>query len=87
MQHGAMRPVHEKSGFSYVQTEYESSVSPVYEYKNSAGNWLRISVEPKDQADDNLYGTNNFKFESTEQTKTMSPAYVTIKVNLDDNNE
>ena len=82
-----LREKAEKSGFSYIQTEYEDSASPVYEYKNSAGNWLRISVEPKNLADDTLYGTSNFKFENTEQTKAMSPSYVTIKVNLDDNNE
>lgn len=82
-----LRSKAEKAGFSYVQTEYEGSVSPVHQYKNSRGHWLRIQVEPSVNHDDAVYGTKNFKFESTEQVQPMSPVYVTIKVNLDNNNE
>ena len=76
-----------KAGFSHIQTEYENSLSPVYEFKNDKGNYIRLQVIPDAAHDDALYGTNTAPFISTEQTQAQSPSYVTIKVNLDDNNE
>ena len=77
----------EQAGFSYVQTEYEGSVSAIYEYKNDNGNWIRIRAVPKEDQDDVIYGTSTFNSTNIEEISAMSPTYVTIKVNLDDNNE
>lgn len=77
----------EQAGFSYVQTEHEGSVSAIYEYKNDNGNWIRIRAVPKEDQDDVIYGTSTFNSTNIEEISAMSPTYVTIKVNLDDNNE
>lgn len=76
-----------KAGFTQQKIEYEGSSSPVYEFKNDKGNWLRIRAIPKADRDDAVYGTKNYQFINTETTNAMAPTHVEIKVNLDDNNE
>jgi hypothetical protein len=74
------------AGFNFVQTEYEGSVQPVDEYKNDKGNWVRVSVISGYMQDALVYG-NHLQDGSIISHKDEATSYVTIKVNLDDNNE
>ncbi len=76
----------EAAGFTYVQTEYEGSTNPVIEFKNSTGNWVRVGVTSKFVQDAIVYGTAN-ESDPLINHKDEAPSYVTVKVNLDDNNE
>ena len=50
-----------KAGFTQQKIEYEGSSSPVYEFKNDKGNWLRIRAIPKADRDDAIYGTKTYQ--------------------------
>lgn len=76
----------EAAGFTLVQTEYENSVQPIDEYRNNSGNYLRIGVMSRYVHDKSLYG-NYESSDSLMNHANEAPSYVTIKVNLDDNNE
>jgi hypothetical protein len=73
------------AGFSYLQTEYVGSISQLDEYKNSDGEYVRVSVVTSDVHAVDLYGTPS-KIADVADTNA-APSYVVIKVNLDDNNE
>lgn len=75
----------EAAGFSYVQTEYGESIARIDEYKNSDGEYIRVSVETRAAHDMMLYGTPTSVAQIGDTN--AAPSYVTIKVNLDDNNE
>lgn len=77
----------EAAGFTYVQTEYEGSTSPIQEFKNDKGNWIRAQVSSKYLQDQIFYGTTTDAAGSAFEHKDDAPTYVTLKVNLDDNNE
>ncbi|MFZ1258812.1 MAG: hypothetical protein WAQ25_05075 [Candidatus Saccharimonas sp.] len=76
----------EAAGFTQIGTAYEGSTAPQQHYKNAAGNYIRVTITPKLWHDSAVYGTP-----TPEEIQTMdvasAPVYVTIKVNLDDNNE
>lgn len=76
----------EAAGFQYVQTEYADSTNPVFEYRNKSGNWIRVSPESKFVYDAYTFGTTSAS-DPLVNHKDEAPSYVTIKVNLDDNNE
>jgi hypothetical protein len=73
------------AGFSYVQTEYQDSVAQIEEFKNSDGEYVRVSVENSEVRDMSVYGTPASVSDIADTN--AAPSYVTIKVNLDDNNE
>ncbi len=74
------------AGFTFVQTEYEGSVQPIDEYKNGTGNYVRVAVVSKVAQDHMIYGTASATDPAINHANE-APSYVTIKVNLDDNNE
>ncbi len=76
----------EAAGFVPAGSAYEGSVDPQYYYKNSKGNYVRVTVTSKYAQDAVIYGTLNNN-DPLANHKNEAPSYVTIKVNLDDNNE
>ena len=76
----------ENAGFTYIQTEYEGSINPTQEYKNAKGNYLRVSTMSGTIHNSIVYGDVDSKAPLI-QHANEAPTYVTIKVNLDDNNE
>lgn len=76
----------EAAGFKYVQTEYENSMQPIDEYKNANGNYVRVGVMSGFMQNAIMYGTASQDIPLIAH-KDEAPSYVTIKVNLDDNNE
>ena len=76
----------EAAGFTFVQTEYEGSIQPIDEFKNSKGNYVRIGVMSR-SARDAIYYSNADGEGPFIDTSDQSPAHISIKVNLDDNNE
>ena len=76
----------EAAGFTQFETAYEGGVGMQYHFKNGSGHYVRVSVYPKSYEDTILYGDSLLPaFHSSDQN--AGPSYVTIKVNLDDNNE
>lgn len=76
----------EAAGFVPAGTAYDGSTSPQYHYKNGAGNYVRVTVTSKYVQDAMMYG-DAVANEPVYTHKDDAPTYVTIKVNLDDNNE
>jgi len=72
----------EAAGFKYFQTEYEGSIARLDEFKNSSGEYVRVRVETEAVRDMTTYGTPKDIADTN-----AAPSYVTIWVNLDDNNE
>jgi hypothetical protein len=76
----------EAAGFTQFETAYDGSVNVQYHFKNSKNQYIRVSVVPKSFEDMMVYGDSFLStFRSSDQN--AAPSYVTIKVNLDDNNE
>ena len=75
----------EAAGFSYVQTEYAGSISQIDEYRNGDGVYVRVNAETKEVQAMTTYGTPSSVSDISDTN--AAPSYVTIKVNLDDNNE
>lgn len=75
----------EAAGFTFVQSEYSGSVVQKDEYKNTDGEYIRVNVESDDVHDMMTYGTP--KSISDIFDTNAAPSYVTIRVNLDDNND
>ncbi|MEO5948982.1 MAG: hypothetical protein ABIP74_01135 [Candidatus Saccharimonas sp.] len=75
----------EAAGFTYVQSEYTESIARIDEYKDSSGEYVRVSVVNADVREMTTYGTPTSVSEILDTN--AAPSYVTIKVNLDDNNE
>ena len=76
----------ESAGFTKVGEAYEGSTTPQDHYRNSAGEYVRVSVSSKYVQDALTYGTLSADNPLINH-KDEAPTYVTIKVNLDDNNE
>lgn len=76
----------EAAGFTAAGTAYEDSTSPQYYYRNSKGNYIRVSVTSAYIQNAIAYGTFS-NDDPLINHKDEAPTYVTIKVNLDDNNE
>ena len=75
-----------QAGFEQVDGPNYGPVARQDHYKNSDGQYIRVSVESKAWHDAMLYGLEAPAAQSLEATEN-GPVYVTIRVNLDDNNE
>jgi len=79
------------AGFTFVGEPYPGSVSKQYHYKSAEGEYIRVSVSSKVYND----AWRNAALMKQDVTQSMldqidtnsGPADVTIKVNLNDNNE
>lgn len=78
------------AGFMFIDEPYPGSTQTQYHYKSSDGEYIRLSVSSK-QYNDALRNTSVMGVEPSDaiyaMDKNAGPAAVTIKVNLDDNNE
>lgn len=77
----------EAAGFKYFDTAYKGSNAQQYHFKSSDGEYIRVSVVPSDYQNALIYGTPDLDSWLATKNKDQAPSYVTIKVNLDDNNE
>jgi hypothetical protein len=80
----------ETAGFSFLQQEYPGSASPVDEFKDSKGEYVRISASSKPRDDailDKALMRETPNPSDYDMDLNAGPSNVTIKVNLDDNNE
>lgn len=80
------------AGFTFVDEPYPSLPSKQYHYKSEKGEYVRLTVSSKvyDDASFNASVLNKSIPAAIDQDKAVfnqAPANVTIKVNLDDNNE
>lgn len=73
-------------GFEPAGRAYEGSTVEQHHYKNSNGEYIRVTVSNRVVQDSMIYGTEYQKDDDVTNRDT-APVYVTIKVNLDDNNE
>lgn len=81
-----------EAGFVFINEPYPGAVQRQYHYKSADGAYIRLSVESKKYADAvrNAAIMKQDLTEAVEQAgkdTDSGPAKVTIKVNLDDNNE
>ena len=77
----------EAAGFTKFETAYEGSTAEQYHFKNADGEYIRVSVVSSTEHSMVLYGTPSLEEWLKVEDKYAAPSYVTIKVNLDDNNE
>jgi hypothetical protein len=78
------------AGFEFVDEPYPGSTSVQYHYKSAKGEYVRLSVSSKPYNDAwyNAYAMEDEVPDSVSaMDKNAGPSEVTIKVNLDDNNE
>ena len=79
------------AGFTFIDEPYPGSASVQYHYKSAKGEYIRLSVSSKQYNDawQNaiLMGKDDVPQSVYDMDKNAGPAEVTIKVNLDDNNE
>jgi len=83
------------AGFEFIDEPYPGSFDTQYHYKSGSGEYIRLTVSNK--ASDDEFENNRLMGKSLDQMgdnfrelakdKNKGPANVTIKVNLDDNNE
>lgn len=76
----------EGAGFKYFESAYDGTVAKQLHFKNSKGEYVRVSVVTKAAEDMVIYGVPTQE-EWQAADKNAAPSYVKIKVNLDDNNE
>jgi len=79
------------AGFTFIDEPYPGAVSVQYHYKSADGKYVRLTVYSKPYQDalrNNLIMDGDKALDSVKtMDKNAGPAYVIIKVNLDDNNE
>jgi len=79
------------AGFTFLDEPYPGAVETQYHYKSANGEYLRLTVagKPYEDAFTNAYAMDKNSVATTFTTidKNAGPSNVTIKVNLDDNNE
>ena len=75
----------EAAGFTMFETAYDNSVAMQYHFKDAKNEYVRLSVETSKMHDMVVYGTPTSVADIGDTN--AAPSYVTIKVNLDDNNE
>lgn len=76
----------ELAGFEQIEGPDYGPIARQDHYKNSDGQYIRVSVQSRAWYDAMLYGLETPAAQTPEATE-VGPVYVTIKVNLDDNNE
>jgi len=74
------------AGFEQIEGPNYGPIARQDHYKNSDGQYIRVSVESKAWHDAILYGLETPAPQSPDASEN-GPVYVTIRVNLDDNNE
>jgi len=78
------------AGFTFIDEPYPGSTSVQYHYKSADGEYLRLSVvsKPYNDAWANAVAMGKSIPDGLDDIDTnLGPSSVTIKVNLDDNNE
>jgi hypothetical protein len=77
-----------KTDFQFYEEPYPSSTDFMYIYKSPKNEYLRVSVSSKTREDD-FFNKYNMGLSTKNITTSPNagPSNVTIKVNLDDNNE
>ena len=77
-----------KTDFKFYEEPYPGSTDFMYIYKSPKNEYLRVSVESKTRQDD-FFNRHNMGLPTEDVTTSPNagPSNVTIKVNLDDNNE
>lgn len=78
------------AGFEFIDEPYAGSPAVQYHYKSAKGEYIRLTVESKPYKDA-VFNAHSMTTEIPDSVyamdKNAGPAAVTIKVNLDDNNE
>lgn len=78
------------AGFTFTEEPYPGSKEVQYHYKSSNGEYVRLTVKSKPYWDAML-NASTMNEEPSEAVRAMDtntgPSAVTVKVNLDDNNE
>lgn len=78
----------EAAGFKKIGGAYEGSIAPQDHFKNSQDEYIRLSVTNKLIQDEMIYGPGFTDLRNpARRDRSVAPSYITIKVNLDDNNE
>lgn len=79
------------AGFEFIDEPYPGSVYVQYHYKSAKNEYVRLTVESKPYQDAwynaAVMGNGEVPESVYEMDKNAGPSAVTIKVNLDDNNE
>ena len=76
----------EAAGFEQINGPNYGEVARQDHYRSVDGEYIRVSIDTRAMYDSMLYGTDYPKPGSDAQIEN-GPVYITIKVNLDDNNE
>ncbi len=76
----------EAAGFTQIEGPDYGQVARQDHYVDAAGHYIRVSIETKAWHDALVYGTA-FPDPNSAELLERGPVYVTIRVNLDDNNE
>ena len=77
-------------GFTFIGEPYPGSAAMQYHYKSSKGEYIRLTVSSKvrdDAGRDDILMKRELSDTFFNIDKNIGPSNVTIKVNLDDNNE
>lgn len=79
------------AGFTFINEPYPGSTSTQYHYKSTNGEYIRLTVASKPY-EDAFFNAATLDRDAIPESvyamdKNAGPASVTIKVNLDDNNE
>ena len=78
----------EAAGFKKIGGAYEDSIAPQDHFKNSDDEYVRLSVTNKLIQDEMIYGPGFTDLGNpARMDRSTAPSYITLKVNLDDNNE
>jgi hypothetical protein len=78
------------AGFTFIGEPYPGSTSLQYHYKNDKGEYVRLDVSSKvrnDAFQNELWMKKDLSNEFFAIDPNAGPSMVTLKVNLDDNNE
>lgn len=81
----ALKTKIEQAGYHFTGQAY-SGIATQYHFKGANNEYVRVQVLPREYKDAMIYGVPSLEERPTFDT-SAAPVYVTIKVNLDDNNE
>lgn len=73
------------AGFTQIESPSYGSAARQDHYVSDAGEYIRVSIDTSEQYNSLIYGTDYPSAKSIAEGE--GPVYVTIRVNLDDNNE
>ena len=78
------------AGYTYFEEPYPGSTFKEYHYKTNKGEYIRLNVESKlrlDAFQNTVWMNGKLSDDFFKIDPNAGPSYVTLKVNLDDNNE